>query len=413
MRSRSTIRAAQMALLLLCAAFILCLPRTAPAASPEAITAIGDIHGDFDDLLSLLQHCGLTDAQQHWIGGKTTLVQTGDVLDRGPKVREALDLLMSLQKQAPKKGGRVVVLLGNHEVMNIMGDLRYVTAENYASFAGKNADKLEQSAYREYTSWRHDHAALLAGIPQAFPDSTQAEWMARHPAGFIEQRQAFSPEGKYGKWLRQQPAVVEVEHIVFLHGGIDPSLASMKLEDMDRRVHEEISAFDRAKEFLVAQHLVLPFFTLQEITAVVQAEVRARENAPASRHPAVDQAGQLPEHTQLELMKNFLDYGQWLSVASNGPLWFRGYDEWSDPQLAAQIPAVLSAYGAVAIVVAHTPQRDHSIRSRLGGKLFLIDTGMLSPYFHGRASALQVRNGVDFTAEYMDQSVALSGSGRP
>ena len=121
----------------------------------------------------------------------------------------------------------------------------------------------------------------------------------------------------------------------------------------------------------------------------------------------------MPEHTQLELMKNFLDYGGWLSVATNGPLWFRGYDGWSDPQLAAQIPAVLAAYGAAAIVVAHTPQRDHSIRSRLGGKVFLIDTGMLSSYFHGRASALQVRNGADFTAVYMDQSVPLSGSDRP
>ena len=414
MRLRSTLRPALIALLLVFAALILGTHARVSAGFPGVTVAVGDIHGDFDSFVSLLQHCGLTDAQHHWTGGTATLVQTGDILDRGAKPREVLDLLMSLQKQAPKKGGRVVVLLGNHEVMNIMGDLRYVTAENYASFAGKNATKLEESAFREYLAWRHDHASLLATIPQAFPDTTQAEWMARHPAGFIEQREAFSPEGKYGKWLRERPAVAELERIVFVHGGLDPSLSSMKLEDMDRRVHEELNGFDRAKAFLVAQHLILPFFTLQEITAVVQAEVRARENAPGSRHASgLNQEGSLPEHTQMELMRDFLDYGRWLSVASNGPLWFRGYDQWTDAEVADKLPGILAAYRASAIVVGHTPQHDGRIRSRLGGKLFLIDTGMLSSYFHGRASALEIRNGVDFSAEYLDQNVVLSGSDRP
>lgn len=415
MRLRSSFRLALISLLLLLLVALLPDgPSQARAASPPEIIAVGDIHGDFDDFVALLQHCALIDAQDHWTGGQATLVQTGDILDRGPKPRDTLDLLMSLQKQAAKKGGRVVVLLGNHEMMNIMGDLRYVTPENYASFAGKNAEKLEESAYHDYVRWRHDHAALLVKLPQAFPETTQAEWMARHPAGFIEQREAFSPEGKYGKWLRERPAVAEVEHVVFLHGGIDPSLSSMKLEEMDRRVHEEIGAFDRAKEYLVAQHLILPFFTLAEVTAVVQAEVAVRESAPESRHPsAISPDGQMPEHTQLELMRNFLDYGGWLSVASNGPLWFRGYAQWTDAQVAANLPRVLAAYGASAIVVGHTPQADGRISSRLGGKLFLIDTGMLSAYFHGRASALQIRDEVNFTAEYMDQNLVLSGPARP
>ena len=415
MRARPGFRPPVVLLLILLAGFSLARPGAACAASsPAAVTAVGDVHGDFDAFSALLQHSGLIDPQLQWTGGSAVLVQTGDLLDRGPKPREAMDLMMSLQKQAAKKGGRVVVLLGNHEVMNIMGDLRYVTAENYASYAGKNSEKLQQSAYRQYADWRKDHQALLASIAQAFPETTEAEWMSHHPPGFVEQRQAFSPDGKYGKWLRERPAVAQVDHIVFLHGGIDPGLASMSLEEMDRRVHQEISAFDRAKQFLVAQRLILPFFTLQEITAVVQAEVSARENAPGSRHPSpANPQGQLPEHTQMEVMRDFLQYGQWLSVASNGPLWFRGYDEWNDQQIAAGVPTVLAAYRATAVVVGHTPQRDGRIRSRLDGKVFLIDTGMLSSYYpQGRASALQISDGVAFTAEYMDQTVALSGQAK-
>lgn len=410
MRQRRDSRLMLVSLIVL-SALILCGPATARNVSSGTITVVGDIHGDFDDLVSLLQHCGLIDAQHHWTGDKTTFIQTGDVLDRGPKPREALDLLMALQKEAAEKGGRVVVLLGNHEVMNMMGDLRYVTPQNYASFAGDNSQKLQHAAYEKYLHWRKDHQALVASMPETFPDASEAEWTARHPAGYIEQREAFSPGGKYGKWLRERPAILELNHIVFVHGGIDPSLSSMSLEDMDRRVHQEIGAFDQIKQLLVAQQIVLPFFTLQEITAVVEAEVSAPNSQPAG---PTGRQGQPSADSQLQMMRNLLQYGHWLSVASNGPLWFRGYDEWSDAQLAAELPKVLAAYRAAAIVVAHTPQRDGRIRSRLGGKVFLIDTGMLSSYYpQGRASALQIREGVNFTAQYMDQQVVLTGQAEP
>src|SRR5579863_5190087 len=100
----------------------------------DAVVAIGDVHGDFDDFVAILQRSGLIDKQNHWAGGKATFVQLGDLIDRGPKPREVMDLMMALEKEAPGAGGRVATLLGNHEVMNIMGDLRYVTVENFASF---------------------------------------------------------------------------------------------------------------------------------------------------------------------------------------------------------------------------------------------------------------------------------------
>ena len=103
---------------------------------------------------------GLIDKQNHWTGGKTTFVQTGDLLDRGPKPREVMDLMMALEKEASQAGGRVVSLLGNHEMMNIMGDLRYVTPANYASFADGNSESRQKSAYQQYVKWRDSHGRV-------------------------------------------------------------------------------------------------------------------------------------------------------------------------------------------------------------------------------------------------------------
>src|SRR6266849_9397804 len=253
-------------------------PAKTPAETPEAVVAIGDVHGDFDDFVALLQHTGLIDAQRHWTGNKATLVQVGDLLDRGPKPREVMDLVMALEKEAPKAGGRVVSLLGNHEMMNIMGDLRYVTAENYAAYADSNSADRQKSAYQEYVKWRNGHAQLLAELPQPM-EITEAEWMARHPLGFVEQREALGPNGSYGKWLREHSAVAKIGDEIFLHGGIHPNLAHLKLDTINSHIRDEIKAFDSAKQGLVDQSVILPFFTLQEVAAAVQAELSAERKS--------------------------------------------------------------------------------------------------------------------------------------
>src|SRR4029077_10898741 len=192
-------------------------PARAPAEPPESVVAIGDVHNAFDDFVAILRRTGLINEQNHWAGGKTTFVQVGDLLDRGPKPREVMDLMMALEKEAPKTGGRVVSLLGNHEMMNIMGDLRYVIPMNYTSFADSKSEERQKSAYQEYIKWRDSHAALLAELPQPM-ELTEAEWMAQHPLGFVEQREAFGPNGEYGAWLRGHDAVAEIEGVIFLHG---------------------------------------------------------------------------------------------------------------------------------------------------------------------------------------------------
>ena len=374
-------------------------PAKVPAEPPETVVAIADVHGDFDDFVAILQHTGLIDKQNHWIGDKTTFVQVGDLLDRGPKPREVMDLMMALEKEATQAGGRVVSLIGNHEMMNMMGDLRYVTPLTYASFADGNSEQRQKAAYDEYVKWRASHTSLLAELPQPM-ELTEAEWMARHPAGFVEQREAFGPKGEYGEWLRGHAALAEIGGIIFLHGGIHPDLAKTKLEAMNHRIHDEIKAFDALKQYLQNEKLILPFFTLQEITNVLQAEVTAELK---SRVLASDE--------RQARIQEFLKWGDWLSVRVDGPLWFRGYDQWSEEEGAPQVSKVLEAYKVTHIVVGHTVQKGRRIRPRFGNKVFLIDTGMLSSYYAGgRPSALEICGGAKFIAVYMDEQVVLLDS---
>jgi hypothetical protein len=391
--ARILLRQASIGLILLGAVGL--LPLKAAASSdkpPERLVTIGDVHGDFDDFCLILRRAGLVDDQNRWVGGTTTLVQTGDLIDRGPKGREAMDLVMALEPQAAKAGGRVVPLLGNHEVMNILGDLRYVTPQNYAAFADGESEKRRKAAYQEYAAWCVSHAKVLAALNHTALPTTEEEWMAKHPLGFLEQREAFGPKGNYGKWLRQHAAVVKIGGTIFLHGGIHPNLASLQLEQMNSQIQGEIAEFDRTKHYLESHKVILPFFTIQEIVVAVQAELLVEKAAETP-----------PDAEEQATLMRLLGLDDWLCMRDDGPLWFRGYDRWSEEEEAPSIAKILAAYDAAHIVVAHTVQKEAHIRSRFGGKVFLIDTGMLSTYWPGgRASALEIRAGRKFTAVYLD-----------
>ncbi len=172
------------------------------AAAGERIVAVGDVHGSYDGLVSILQRAELIDAETHWIGGEATLVQTGDLFDRGLQVREVLDLLMRLQKEADSAGGRVIVLIGNHEGMNLTGFYRDVNPEIYAAFADDKSKKRSKEGYRSFKKyWRARAEAEGDGTPDFTPE-VEAKWMAAYPPGFLEYMDVLGPEGRYGSWLR-------------------------------------------------------------------------------------------------------------------------------------------------------------------------------------------------------------------
>ena len=101
-------------------------------AAPTRIVAFGDVHGDLDATRSALRLAGAIDEEDQWVGGKLVVVQTGDQLDRGDDEQEILDLFDELRVQADAAGGAFHALLGNHELMNVRGDLRYVTEGGFA-----------------------------------------------------------------------------------------------------------------------------------------------------------------------------------------------------------------------------------------------------------------------------------------
>jgi hypothetical protein len=191
----------------------------------ERVVAVGDVHGDHDQLVSVLRSAKLIDDQNKWIGGKAHLVQTGDVMDRGPQSRKAMDLLMRLEEEAKAAGGAVHALIGNHESMILFGDYRYLSPEEVAAFKDENSEKTR--------------AAARAKVAEA----ARKRWDADHPLGMVEFKQAYSAEGHYGKWIRGHNAVVRIDGTLFLHGGISAKYADWTVRKINERVRVELQDF--------------------------------------------------------------------------------------------------------------------------------------------------------------------------
>lgn len=114
----------------------------------KRVVAVGDVHGAYENFVEVLEGAGLIDARLQWIGGRAHLVQTGDVLDRGPDSRKVMDLLMELEVQAEKAGGRVHALIGNHEAMNVAGFLDYVSPREFHSYTDPRSLERREQAFR-------------------------------------------------------------------------------------------------------------------------------------------------------------------------------------------------------------------------------------------------------------------------
>ncbi len=199
------------------------------------IVAVGDVHGDYEQFMTVLRAAGVVNSRGNWVAGKTHLVQTGDVVDRGPDSRKVMDLLMSLEKQARKAGGYVHALIGNHEAMNIYGDLRYKVPAEFEAFRGPNSEKLRSLFWQDYL------ARLRASSPEVKVDEEyRAKWETEHPLGFVEQRLQFSPEGTYGKWILSHSVMIKINDVLFVHGGISPKYVSVPLRQVNNRIREEL-----------------------------------------------------------------------------------------------------------------------------------------------------------------------------
>lgn len=372
------------------------------AASPRVV-AIGDIHGSLDGFVTILERAGLIDASRRWTGGETALVQTGDYMDRGPAVRGVMDLLMTLESEAKASGGQVVTLLGNHEVMNLVGETRDATPEIFATFADAQSESRREAAWRAYASLAERVVAKRPDAPDVYRQTRDA-WLAAHPPGYVEYREALSPRGRYGRWLRGRMAAARVGDTAFMHAGVNPSAGEETLDDVNRQVRGELNRFDAYVRALVDKKLALHTFSLQQIVDITAWELqtatayidasKARTQAPA---PVLD-------GRWLREAVGIIDIGHWALLAPDGPMWFRGYATWPDSSEPLITP-LLARWRVERIVSAHTPQ-PNGIRSRFHDRLFLIDSGMLASVYRGRPSALEIA-GDRVTAIYPDTATVL------
>ena len=145
---------------------------------------ISDIHGQFDQMVKILTNNRIIDVNLDWAWGEGHLIILGDVFDRGDKVTESLWLIHKLEMQAEELKGKVHYTLGNHELMVLQGDDRYI-ADKY-----KKTAKLMQ----------------------------------------LDHKNLYSPESEFGRWLRTKHTIIKLNDVLFVHAGIHPNFLDLNLD---------------------------------------------------------------------------------------------------------------------------------------------------------------------------------------
>lgn len=301
----------------------------AHARQPKRIVAVGDLHGDYQAWQDIARAAGVMDAAGHWVGGKTTLVQLGDIVDRQPDSLKIIRSLQQLAAEAPRANGFVVVVLGNHEAMNLLGDDRYTTAGEYAAFVDDRSTARREQQY--LTDRKTIEAAALAKDPHALPSQVRAQWMQDHPLGWVEHHQAWSPSGELGRWAAHNRAVVKIDGTLFVHGGLSAEYAKLPMDEINHRVTSAMESADDGPSTILYDPLGPLWYRGLVMRDADAEEVRAKEIPP-------------------------------LSMTAE-----------------QELDAVLSAFGAQRLVIGHTPDLK-GIELLDNGRLARIDTGISRAY---------------------------------
>jgi hypothetical protein len=159
--------------------------------APGRLVAIGDVHGDLSATRRVLRLAGAIDETDAWIGGSLTIVQLGDQIDRGPDEKQVLDFLAEIARQARAAGGAMILLNGNHELMNVAHDFRYVPENGWSPFA--EFDK------------------------PPFPEDLELDEVPEEQRG---RHLAFHPGGTYAQVLAERDVIAIVGDTLFVHGGV-------------------------------------------------------------------------------------------------------------------------------------------------------------------------------------------------
>ena len=334
----------------------------------ERVVAVSDVHGALGAMTATLKNAGVLDEELAWSGGTTHLVITGDILDRGPDSRKVMDLIMRLEEEAPDAGGRVHLLLGNHEVMNLVGDLRYVSKEEYAAFADDESAEDRERWFQVYRANRPEN-----------PDenSLRSEYAGKYAPGFFGLRQAFGSQGAYGPWLMSKPLMVVINGTAFVHGGLSPLVAELGLDGVNRELRSQVSDYVTQMEVLIDAGILDPTVNFYGHTEILQS---------------------LPDDVERsEHIRNAIATVIELNDASvhdqNSPLWYRGSVGCGPLIEEDKLAAALETIDADRVVIGHTPTLTRRVLVRMDGRIVEIDTGMLNFAYAGIGNALVIEGG--------------------
>jgi Calcineurin-like phosphoesterase len=318
----------------------------ATASSPlHRIVAVGDLHGDFTAWRDITRAAQLVNDEGSWIGADAVLIQTGDAVDRGPDSLKIIQDIMRLQLEARRAHGQVIALVGNHEAMNMTGDLRYLSAEDFATYTDRNSIQRRERVYEANRA--KIQASYRQRDPQMTDDAVKQAWFAATPLGSIEHQIAWAPQGKIGRWIAGNPAILMLDGTLFVHGGISPNYVNMPIAEINRQVDAALQA-----------KTTDPGSIINDPLGPLWYRGLAIPNADA----ADESAAGTPE-----------------AAVSAAP---------AEPPIEDQLNNLLAAYGAKRIVIGHTPILS-GIALLYGGRLIRIDTG-ISQVYGGAVSYLDI-----------------------
>ena len=313
------------------------------------VVAIGDLHGSYEKALRILKAAGLIDEDLRWSGGEEQLVITGDVLDRGTGGRELMDLIRRLQTESQAAGGYVHILLGNHEAMNLMRDLRYVNPVAYQSFADEEKKADRRAALKSYLASRPKNANREVAMN---------EFEKKYPPGYFARQQSLNPDGEYGQWLLGLPAIVKINDVIYMHGGLTEEIAEVGVDETNRLVQSDLRRHLESRGVLEKRGIVEPWMEYVDILWV--------------RQQGKEQGGKLPEELRLAV-DGLVGTSDSLMLGGRGPLWYRGGSHEDERIERDSLERTLELMEARAIVVAHSPTEGREITSRFQNRLFRID----------------------------------------
>lgn len=301
------------------------------------IVAIADLHGDFDAFVEILQGTDLigddVDLENpKWLGGETHLVQLGDVMDRGIDGHHCFNLLMKLEKQAEEAGGKVHVLIGNHEEANISGTAPttsdYVAPMQFWYFLGPEYVAKREKPIRDKYNGSSNNNEVEEKVLQ-FWEKVQAdsddEALDIYRESFVKQ---------YGEWLISKNVVTKINDIVFAHGGVNETFSEMDIGEVNKLMRADLNKLKLGKRLYA-----------------------------------------IPK----------------VAYNPNAPQWFRGLIREDEESFSDDVDRILANLEANYMVVGHTVRKVRKL-DRFGGRIWGIDTGN-SKFYGGVRCALIVEDG--------------------